>query len=120
MRFTLAVSAMGVAGLVLAAILVVGPAQTEVHAAKPLDVDCDLLAATNDAVNDFLDQEGIQFDNLGDLYSSAILDEDVFDQLNALIQLFSGGAIAFDSASQAINTNAKCGLTPQLIDNIRD
>ena len=89
-------------------------------AARPLDVDCDLLAATNDAVNDFLDQEGIQFDNLGDLYSSAILDEDVFDQLNALIQLFSGGAIAFDSASQAINTNAKCGLTPQLIDNIRD
>ena len=89
-------------------------------AARPLDVDCDLLAATHDAVNDFLDQEGIQFDNLGDLYSSAILDEDVFDQLNALIQLFSGGAIAFDSASQAINTNAKCGLTPQLIDNIRD
>ena len=120
MRFTLAVSAMGVAGLVLAAILVVGPAQTEVHAAKPLDVDCDLLAATNEAVNDFLDNQGIQFDNLGDLYSSLIQDEAVFQQLSDLIVFFSGGAIVFDSASQAISTNAKCGLTPSLIDNIRD
>jgi hypothetical protein len=90
------------------------------HAAQPLDVDCDLLAATNDAVNDFLDGEGVQFDNLGDLVSSAILDDDVFDQLSALITLFSGGEIVFDSASQAVSTNAKCGLIPQLIDNIRD
>jgi len=90
------------------------------HAAKPLDVDCDLLEATNDAVNDFLDGEGIQFRNLGDLVSSAILDEDLFDQLNALITLFSGGEITFDSASQLVTTNARCGLIPQLIDNIRD
>ena len=89
-------------------------------AKKPLDVDCDLLAATNDAVNDFLDSEGIQFDNLGDLVSSAIQDENVFDQLSALILLFSGGEIDFTSASQAVSTNAKCGLVPQLIDNIRD
>ena len=120
MRFTLAVSAMGVAGLVLAAILVVGPAQTEVHAAKPLDVDCDLLAATNDAVNNFLDSEGIQFDNLGDLVSSAIQDEAVFGQLSALILFFSGGEIEFQSASEAVSTSAKCRLVPQLIDNIRD
>ena len=37
------------------------------HAKRPLDVDCDLLAATNDAVNVLLDGEGVQFDNLGDL-----------------------------------------------------
>ena len=91
-----------------------------VHAATPLDVDCDLLAATNEAVNDFLDDSGVQFNNLGDLVSSAILDEDVFDQLSALIELFSGGQIVFTSASQAVSTNARCGLIPQLIDNIRD
>jgi hypothetical protein len=91
-----------------------------VHAARPLDVDCDLLEATNDAVNDFLDSEGVQFNNLGDLISSSILDEAVFDQLSALILLFSGGEIDFTSASQAVSTNAQCELIPQLIDNIRD
>ncbi len=90
------------------------------YAAKPLDVDCDLLEATNDSVNDILDMAGIQFNNLGDLVSSAILDEDVFDQLSALILMESGGEIEFTSASQAVATNAKCGLIPQLIDNIRD
>jgi len=90
------------------------------HAKKPLDVDCDLLEATNESVNEFLDGEGIQFDNLGDLVSSAIQDETIFDQLSALILLFSGGEIEFTSASQAVSTNAKCGLIPQLIDNIRD
>jgi hypothetical protein len=90
------------------------------HAAQPLDVDCDLLEATNDAVNDELDAAGVQFANLGQLVAAAILDEDVFNQLNALIEFFSGGEISFDSASQAVSTNAKCGLIPQLIDNIRD
>ena len=90
------------------------------RAARPLDVDCDLLAATNDAVNAFLDGEGVQFDNLGDLVSSAILDDAVFALLHDLILFFSGGTIDFDSASQAVSTNAKCGLIPQLIGNIRD
>ncbi len=89
-------------------------------AAQPLDVDCDLLEATNDAVFDFLDGQGVQFDNLGDIYSSAIQDEALFGQLSALILLFSGGEVEFGSASEAISTNAKCGLTPQLLDNIRD
>ncbi len=88
------------------------------HAARPLDVDCDLLAATNDNVNVFLDtMTNIQFDNLGDLVSSAILDDDLFNDLNALITFFSGGAISFDSAPQAISTNARCGLIAQLIGN---
>jgi hypothetical protein len=91
-----------------------------VHANQPLDVDCDLLAATNEAVNDFLDGEGVQFNSLGDLVSSAILDDAVFALLRDLILFFSGGAIEFESASQAVSTNAKCGLIPQLIDNIRD
>ncbi len=91
------------------------------HAARPLDVDCDLLAATNDDVNVFLDtMTNIEFDNLGDLVSSAILDDDVFNDLNALITFFSGGAISFDSAAQAVATNSVCGLIPQLIGNIRD
>ena len=102
---------------VTAALPMVGLDPTAAHAAKPLDVDCDLLAATNDAVDDFLDGEGVQFDNLGDLISSAILDEAAFGQLSSLILLFSGGEIEFDSASQAVSTNAKCGLVPQLIDN---
>jgi hypothetical protein len=88
--------------------------------AKPLDVDCDLLEATTDAVNDFLDEEGIQFSNVGDLFSSAIQDEAVFDQLSALVLLFSGGEIDFESPREAIATYGKCGLIPQLIDNIRD
>ena len=90
------------------------------RAARPLDVDCDLLAATNDAVNDFLDGQGVQFNNLGDLVSSAILDDAVFDQLNALVLVCSGGAIDFDSASQAVSTVAKCGLMPLLIGEIAD
>jgi hypothetical protein len=90
------------------------------HARRPLDVDCDLLAATNDAVNDFLDAQGVQFDNLGELVSAAILDDAVAQQLGDLILLFSGGGIEFESASQAVATNARCGLIPQLIDNIRD
>ena len=90
------------------------------NAARPLDVDCDLLAATNEAVNIFLDDQGIQFDNLGDLFASSILDDAVFDQLSALILLFSGGAIDFESASQAISTNGRCGLIAQLKDQVAD
>ena len=90
------------------------------HAGRPLDVDCDLLAATNDAVNDFLDGEGIQFASVGDLFSSAILDDAVFEQLSSLILFFSGGEIEFTSASQAITTNGRCGLLPQLLENVND
>ncbi len=91
------------------------------HAARPLDVDCDLLAATNDDVNLFLDtMTNIQFDNLGDLVSAALLDDVVFDLLHDLILVESGGTIDFESASQAISTNSACGLIPQLIGNIRD
>jgi hypothetical protein len=85
-----------------------------------MDVDCDLLAATNDSVNDFLDSEGIQWNNLGDLVSSSILDEFLFEQLRELTLFFSGGEIDFQSASQAVSTNAGCQLIPPLIDHIRD
>ena len=91
------------------------------HVKKPLDVDCDLLAATIVDVDVFLDtMTNIQFDNVGDLVSSAILDDDVFNDLNALISLFSGGAISFDSASQAVSTIAKCGLVPLVRGEIAD
>ena len=91
------------------------------HAERPLDVDCDLLADTNDDVDVFLDtMTNIEFDNLGDLVASAILDDDVFNDLNALITFFSGGAISFDSASQLVSTNSRCGLIRQLIGNVND
>ncbi len=89
-------------------------------ARKPLDVDCDLLAATNDAVNVFLDSQGIQFSSVGDLFSSAIQDDAVFQQLADLILFFSAGEIAFESATQAISTNGKCGLLRDLIDDVAD
>ncbi len=90
------------------------------HAKKPLRVDCDLLANTISAVDQFLDDEGVSFNSLGDLVASAILDGTTFDLLNALILSFSGGAISFDSASQALSTSAKCGLTPLLVAEIMD
>ncbi len=79
-----------------------------------------MLTATNDAVNDFLDGEGVQFNNLGDLVSSAILDDALFEQLRDLILLFSGGEIEFESASQLLSTNARCGLIPQQKGYIQD
>ncbi len=104
--------------LAVIAVLLLGTSTA--HARKPLDVDCDLLAATNDAVNIFLDGEGIQFDSVGDLFSSAIQDNAVFEILRDLILFFSGGAINFDSATQAISTNARCGLLQDLIDDVND
>lgn len=104
--------------LALIAALLLGTSTA--HAGKPLDVDCDLLAATNDAVNVFLDSEGIQFSSVGDLFSSAIQDNAVFQQLADLILFFSGGAIEFESATQAISTNASCGLLRDLIDDVND
>src|SRR5262245_37502680 len=102
---------------VSAGLLVMG---STAQADKPLDVDCEVLAATNECVNAALDGAGVQFQNLGELVSTAILDDAVFEQLDALILLCSGGAIDFESASQAVTTNAKCGLIPQVIGNIRD
>ena len=91
-----------------------------IHAGPPLDVDCESLAATNECVNAILDEQGVQFQNLGELVSTAILDEAVFEQLDALILLCSEGTIDFESASQAISTNAKCGLIRQLLEDIAD
>ena len=93
---------------------------TTADAKKPLDVDCDLLASTVVAVDAFLDANNVEFDNLGDLVASAILDDAVFDLLEALILFFSGGQIDFDSASQAVSTIATCGLMPLLIGEIGD
>jgi hypothetical protein len=87
------------------------------YAEAPLDVDCDLYAATILAVDDFL---GTEDEKLGELFAAAILDDAVFDDLNALITFFSGGAIIFNSASQAIATTAKCGLIPLLIGELAD
>jgi hypothetical protein len=89
-------------------------------AGRPLDVNCDLLANTNDAVNQWLDARDVEFDNLGDLFASAILDDEVFELLRDLISLFSGGGIEFESATQAISTNGACGTLRGLINNTRD
>ena len=91
------------------------------HARRPLDVDCDVLAATNDAVNVILDANpNIDFASVGELFRSAILDDGVFQFLRALILVESGGVIDFTSASQAITTNAQCGLLKDLIDDVND
>ena len=103
--------------LLLVAALAFGPLAS---AHQPLDVDCDVLAATNDAVNTFLDGEGIQFNSLGDLFSSALMDEVLFNNLRDLVALFSGGTIVFETMTQLISTNGRCGLTTQLIDHVRD
>ena len=42
-------------------------------AKKPLDVDCDVLASANVCADAILDANNVQFDNLGDLVSVAIL-----------------------------------------------
>jgi hypothetical protein len=102
---------------ITAALLLMG---STARAARPLDVDCEALAATNECVNETLDEQGVQFRNLGDLVSSAIVDEEVFETLDALILLCSGGTIDFESASQAVTTNARCGLIPQVIEDITD
>ena len=90
------------------------------QAKKPLDVDCDLFASTIVAVDAFLTTINVDFDSVGDLFSSAILDNAVFQQLQSLILFFSLGAIDFDSASEAISTVASCGLMPLLIDEVND
>ena len=107
--------------LAVTAALLVG--MSSARADKPLDVDCNVLAATNVAVDAFLDTLGLPpftSNGLGDLVTSAILNDEDFSNLQALILIFSGGQILFESGSQAVATNAKCGLIPQLIDEIRD
>ena len=103
--------------VITAGLLVMG---STARADMPLAVDCEVLAATNECVDAILDEQGVQFQNLGQLVSTAILDDAVFDALDALILLCSGGTIDFESASQAVTTNATCGLIPQVIGNIRD
>ena len=90
------------------------------HARRPLDVDCDVLESAVICADAILDANNVAFNSVGDLFSSAILDDAVFEQLNSLILFCSGGAIDFDSASQAISTVASCGLMPLLNDEIDD
>ena len=90
------------------------------HAGRPLDVDCDVLASAIICMDAILDAVPVSFDHVGDLFSSAILDDAVFAQLNSLILFCSDGAIDFDSASQAISTVASCGLMGLVNDEIDD
>ncbi len=90
------------------------------HAKRPLDVDCDVLASAVICADAILDANNVIFNSVGDLFSSAILDDAVFAQLNSLILFCSDGAIDFDSASQAISTVASCGLMGLLNDEIDD
>ena len=90
------------------------------HAGRPLDVDCDVLESAVICADAILDANNVAFNSVGDLFSSAILDDAVFAQLNSLILFCSDGAIDFDSASQAISTIASCGLMTLLNDEIGD
>ncbi len=90
------------------------------NAGRPLDVDCDVLESAVICTDAILDANNVSFDSVGDLFSSAILDDAVFAQLNSLILFCSGGAIDFDSASQAVSTIAACGLGPLVVGEIAD
>ncbi len=90
------------------------------HARRPLDVDCDVLASAIVCTDGILDANNVAFNSAGDLFSSAILDDAVFAQLQSLILFCSDGAINFSSASQAITTVASCGLIGLLNDEIDD
>ena len=61
-------------------------------------------------MDDILRANNVVFNSLGDLVSSAILDDAVFSTLQSLILFCSGGAIDFDSASQTVATTARCRL----------
>ncbi len=104
--------------LALFAALLLGASTAQ--AKKPLDVDCDVLASAIICTDGILDANNVAFDGVGDLFSSAILDDAVFAQLNSLILFCSVGDIDFDSASQAISTVASCGLMGLLSDEIDD
>ncbi len=90
------------------------------HAGRPLDVDCNVLESAVICADAILDANEVAFNSVGDLFSSAILDEAVFAQLQSLILFCSGGAIDFDSAFQGISTVASCGLMGLLNDEFGD
>ena len=90
------------------------------NAGGPLNVDCDLFASSIVDADAILDANNVQFNNLGDLVSSAITNESIFNQLRDLILFTSGGQILFDSAAQTLSTAAKCGLVPLLIGEVAD
>ena len=90
------------------------------HAKRPLDVDCDVLESAIICTDAILDANNVAFNSAGDLFSSAILDDAVFAQLQSLILFCSNGAINFDSASQTISTVASCRLLGLLNDEIDD
>ena len=91
-------------------------------ATKPLDVDCGELWAINDAADDFLDTvAGLQ---VTDRWGGVASIHD-FSDTNAFFAFiavtFVGIApISFDSASEFVSTNARCGLVKPIIDNLRD
>jgi hypothetical protein len=91
-----------------------------VHAKRPLDVDCDVLASAIVCTGDILEANNVVFNSVGQLFSFAILDDAVFEVLQSVFLLCSGGAIDFNSSSQAISTVASCGLLRQLQDEISD
>ena len=97
------------------------------HAKKPLDVDCVVLAATLEAVDDVLDAAvldgtGTDFPNLGQLVSQSKKDSDLYDTLRFLVSTFSGGAINFaeNNPNEVVPTIAGCGQIPLLIELINN
>ncbi len=101
-----------ISGVILIGALMVALMPTAAHADKPLDVDCDVLAATLVAVDAFLEAlpvSPIEADSLGELLSTLEKDPGLFAAVNGLIVAFSGGTISFDSVSQAVSTTARCG-----------
>ncbi len=108
-------------GVVLVGAVMLLP--TAAHADEPLDVDCDVLAATLVAVDAFLTAlpvSPIDVDSLGEFVSTLKKDPALFAAVNGLVVAFSGGTISFDAISQGVSTTAKCGLIPLLNELVKD
>ena len=110
-------------GVVVGVVILVTLVPTVAQAEAPLDVDCDVLAATLVAVDAFLEAlpvPPIDTDSLGEFLSTLKKDPALFAAVNGLIVAFSGGTISFDSPSQMLSTTAKCGFVPLLNELVTD
>lgn len=93
------------------AVGLIGLAPSTAEAGSPQEIDCAVLE--NALV--IIDGSGsFEFNNLGDLISTAVTDEAVFDSLRNAIFALSGGTILFSEPSDALKGIARCKLMPLL------
>lgn len=82
--------------------------------ARPLEVDCSIVYATNLGVAQLLATNDIGVASLGELLAMANKDSFFFGLLSGLTAAVSGGEIYYSDIEQVIPTNARCGLMSQV------